>query len=991
MKKFGILISLFLMSSPVFAQAVRWDWNVQTINTIAPLPGAMYPVLAIPGAGISFCNAPANAVPCTNYATTYTSVTATTTCPSTAQLTRSNSATCVAKADSLGGFGVWITSGTYQYTVSTVYGNFGPYDVTVGFGSGPISGTSASFSGTVSAGATPPPGTIGLWGIASQGELNGATYATPDAAVTAACAAGGSKAVYFPTGVYTSGIPIRCNGLRIRCAARDTFASSGAIFRITGANWGLWNPDADNTTAGPTANQRRSLTISDCAFDISTDPTNVLGAWRIKGIGASTFIGNNIFANSNSFPAVTEDGSNYTNNGGDYDNDFISNTLYDNAGTASPLGGSKGIGWYLTNCSTFTGCAGQPAAASNDNHHFGGGASRFGTPVWIDGGGNNSFISIDMENPENVGILLGPGAGNNRFSKVRLETAISPWSTGPKPAIGQKILDSNNNYQTVSTTGTSGASAPTWCTTLNCTTTDGSVTWTLTAISPVLVRATGSRFNSIDIYASGYTQVVDDATGFNEYSSGTSFGLFLPGNNSSLNGTFFGSVNGWGKWGFGKSPYFANNEIFNGGVDVHGNLQSDRQLILCNFTNGCYAGQLATGSAISTFTTSGAGTGASISITSISNGQINAVRIISGGTGYAINDTITNITQITSSAASSGAILTVSSVDGSGGITGLTITNGGTATGYTMLRATNTGAIAFNLPSTGNGLSLQVCPTTGSAGQYCGSDQAWHTIGSSGQTNIVSATSNSNQGSVALPIGLDMNLLGYSAAAPRTLGQIEAVDQAANFLGSAVTISTAAEANTGIKVTITNAGAYTVVPTSITVTGFTGGSGQTVTPYPILVGGGVAIGKQTTGSGYSGSGTCTVNGGTFTVQATCTAVLTPPLLPAVIFDKTQVANFQVAVNTPVLTMSGTSYNAGVNRYTVSWTPTAATASTCTEQTVAVTGIITGQAVRVSPPSNMGTHLWIGSMRASAANTLAVAFCADATGGTPPSGTWLVTE
>jgi hypothetical protein len=59
-----------------------------------------------------------------------------------------------------------------------------------------------------------------------------------------------------------------------------------------------------------------------------------------------------------------------------------------------------------------------------------------------------------------------------------------------------------------------------------------------------------------------------------------------------------------------------------------------------------------------------------------------------------------------------------------------------------------------------------------------------------------------------------------------------------------------------------------------------------------------------------------------------------------------------------------------------------------EQTVTVTGVATTQAVRVNAPAFLGTHLWIGGARASAANTVAVDFCADATAGTPPSGTWL---
>jgi hypothetical protein len=76
---------------------------------------------------------------------------------------------------------------------------------------------------------------------------------------------------------------------------------------------------------------------------------------------------------------------------------------------------------------------------------------------------------------------------------------------------------------------------------------------------------------------------------------------------------------------------------------------------------------------------------------------------------------------------------------------------------------------------------------------------------------------------------------------------------------------------------------------------------------------------------------------------------------------------------------------------VSWTPTAATASSCVEQTVTITGLVTGRAVSVSPPASLGSHIWAGSARVSASNTLAVSFCADATGGTPPSGTWTVLQ
>jgi len=73
----------------------------------------------------------------------------------------------------------------------------------------------------------------------------------------------------------------------------------------------------------------------------------------------------------------------------------------------------------------------------------------------------------------------------------------------------------------------------------------------------------------------------------------------------------------------------------------------------------------------------------------------------------------------------------------------------------------------------------------------------------------------------------------------------------------------------------------------------------------------------------------------------------------------------------------------------SLTPAAATASSCMEQTFTYTSLVTTQQVSVSPPSSLGVHLWIGWARVSATNTVAIAFCGDATAGTPPSGNYIV--
>jgi hypothetical protein len=134
-----LLLLLILFPLAAFGQASRYDQVVSTINQSAVQPGGMYPALYIPGSGIALCNAPANGVPCTNLATTFTSGTGATACPLTPtpqQLTRPGSNLCVAGADAQGGFGAWLSPGNYQYTITTTYGNFGPFDFSVGSSSG---------------------------------------------------------------------------------------------------------------------------------------------------------------------------------------------------------------------------------------------------------------------------------------------------------------------------------------------------------------------------------------------------------------------------------------------------------------------------------------------------------------------------------------------------------------------------------------------------------------------------------------------------------------------------------------------------------------------------------------------------------------------------------------------------------------------------------------------------------------------------------------
>jgi hypothetical protein len=115
-------------------------------------------IVTIPPAPIvHFCNAPANAVPCTNYATTYTDSTLSTACPTTAQIVLDGTNTCVTSPDAQNNWGVWAACGAtaqYTYTITIGTTNFGPYYVTVpcNLTTNPTI-TNPTITGTVSGGA----------------------------------------------------------------------------------------------------------------------------------------------------------------------------------------------------------------------------------------------------------------------------------------------------------------------------------------------------------------------------------------------------------------------------------------------------------------------------------------------------------------------------------------------------------------------------------------------------------------------------------------------------------------------------------------------------------------------------------------------------------------------------------------------------------------------------------------------------------------------
>jgi hypothetical protein len=110
-------LTLLLLTLPLYAQNVRFGpYPVPSVSPVYPpllqanLP-PLSPVLAV-------CHSPANQVPCTNFATTFTG--AGIACPNGAQDTpdpNAGTSACQSTGDSLGNVAWWAPSGTYDFTV----------------------------------------------------------------------------------------------------------------------------------------------------------------------------------------------------------------------------------------------------------------------------------------------------------------------------------------------------------------------------------------------------------------------------------------------------------------------------------------------------------------------------------------------------------------------------------------------------------------------------------------------------------------------------------------------------------------------------------------------------------------------------------------------------------------------------------------------------------------------------------------------------------
>lgn len=218
------VLTLLLFALPLFGQNTRFDFQATTTSGV----GNLVPVLAIPGAQISFYTG-CTALPCLIPAVTYQSISSGTACPSNAQVVwQLPTATgCVATADSQGNFGGYFQSGNYQFTETVSQKTFGPYAFSVSLGGG---GGSGNFSNLVV--SSRPWADVRAYGAVCDGTTD--DTAAINSAITAmhratvGCGLGSTSPTASCTGVVE--IP------NVACAASQIVMQSNVTLQGTGWN-----------------------------------------------------------------------------------------------------------------------------------------------------------------------------------------------------------------------------------------------------------------------------------------------------------------------------------------------------------------------------------------------------------------------------------------------------------------------------------------------------------------------------------------------------------------------------------------------------------------------------------------------------------------------------------------------------------------------------------------------------------------------------------
>jgi hypothetical protein len=134
MKKIALLLLLLsclvtVKQSPAQNIGSRYDSVATTTTTIGNIPA----ITPLAGATIAVCSYPANAVPCTNYANTFSDATLGTICPTNAQVVLQSTTSCISNSDPSGNFGFWSYEALLDYTVTYNGLSYGPFHLNPGF------------------------------------------------------------------------------------------------------------------------------------------------------------------------------------------------------------------------------------------------------------------------------------------------------------------------------------------------------------------------------------------------------------------------------------------------------------------------------------------------------------------------------------------------------------------------------------------------------------------------------------------------------------------------------------------------------------------------------------------------------------------------------------------------------------------------------------------------------------------------------------------
>lgn len=121
--------TLLLLGSTAAAQGVRI--GPQAVTAQGTIGTATNAVVLPAAPHVTICVHPANGVPCTNYAATFTDSTIATQCGQTTQIVLDGTTSCIANPDAQNNWGAWVKPGQYDVVISLPSGtNLGPYFVT---------------------------------------------------------------------------------------------------------------------------------------------------------------------------------------------------------------------------------------------------------------------------------------------------------------------------------------------------------------------------------------------------------------------------------------------------------------------------------------------------------------------------------------------------------------------------------------------------------------------------------------------------------------------------------------------------------------------------------------------------------------------------------------------------------------------------------------------------------------------------------------------